>query len=175
MPTAVSDSSTLIHLARIGRLNLLNVYFEQVLIPPAVWREVVEEGRGRPGVREVEEASWSGWLTIVAPTRQDLLDLLRLELDEGEAEAIVLALERQVEVILLDESDGRRVANALGLQKTGVIGILMRAKLEGKILSLRRELDRLRQEAGFWIREELYQRALQAVGEAGRPETEGGG
>ena len=67
MPGVVSDSSTLIHLSAIGRLMLLQRFYGQVLIPPAVWREVVEEGRGRPGAREVEDAVRAGWLKIVTP------------------------------------------------------------------------------------------------------------
>ena len=51
------------------------------------------------------------------------------------------------------------------LPKTGVIGILIRAKLEGKVISLREELDRLRGESGFWIGDEIYWRALNAVTE----------
>jgi predicted nucleic acid-binding protein len=53
-----------------------------------------------------------------------------------------------------------------GLRKTGVIGILIRAKLKRKVVSLREELDRLRNEAGFWIGDEVYQHALHEVGEA---------
>jgi predicted nucleic acid-binding protein len=65
----------------------------------------------------------------------------------------------------LDELEARRVEDVYGLQKTGVIGILIRAKLEEKVASLREELDRLRNEAGFWIGDEIYQQALQVVAE----------
>jgi len=51
------------------------------------------------------------------------------------------------------------------LHKTGLVGILLRGKLEGKVPLLREELDRLREEAGFWIGDEIYQQALEAVGE----------
>ena len=85
---------------------------------------------------------------------------------KGEAEAIALAIERHTEVIFLDESEARRAAEIYGLRKTGVIGLLIRAKLERKVVSLREELDRLRKEAGFWISDELYPRVLHEVGEA---------
>lgn len=52
-----------------------------------------------------------------------------------------------------------------GLNKSGVVGVLIRAKREGRISSLQEELDRLRNDAGFWIREEVYRKALKAVGE----------
>ena len=70
-------------------------------------------------------------------------------------------------MIFLDESDARKVAQLYQLPKTGVIGLLIRARLDGKVSSLRQELDRLRHEGGFWIGEKLYQQALMAVGEGG--------
>ena len=83
---AVSNSSPLIHLSRIGRLNLLREFFEEILIPHAVFREVVIEGRGRPGSSEVEEASW---IRVMEIRDKRLKRILQLVLDEGEAEAIV--------------------------------------------------------------------------------------
>ncbi len=165
MPEAVSDSSTLIHLALLGRLELLREFYHEVLIPPAAWKEVVEQGHGRAGAREVEAAARSGWLKVEAPVNELFLRLLKRDLDDGEAEAIALAVERGAKVIFLDEAHARRKADVYGLQKTGVIGLLIRAKIEGKFPSLRQELDRLRQAAGFWISEDLYRQALIAVGE----------
>jgi predicted nucleic acid-binding protein len=46
-----------------------------------------------------------------------------------------------------------------------VIGVLIRAKHEGRILSLQEELDRLRNDAGFWIGDDIYSKALRASGE----------
>jgi predicted nucleic acid-binding protein len=70
-------------------------------------------------------------------------------------------------LVILDESEARRIAATFELPKTGAVGVLISAKLEGKIPRLRDELDKLRAPGGFWIEESLYQRALQAVGEAG--------
>ena len=165
MAEVCSDSSTLIHLARLGRLDLLRELCGTVLIAPAVWREVVEEGRGRPGAQEVEVAVRLGWIRVLAPTNQDLVRLLRREVDAGEAETIALAVERQGALVLLDEADARRIAEEYAIRKTGVVGLLVRAKVEGRIPSLRRELERLRQEAGFRIADELVRAAVEAVGE----------
>jgi len=66
MPQAVSNSSPLINFSAIGRLNLLQ-RFSSVCIPPAVWREVVDEGGNRPGTGEVRRAREEGWLSVVEP------------------------------------------------------------------------------------------------------------
>lgn len=91
---------------------------------------------------------------------------LKQDLDNGEAEVIALGIEHQAELVLLDETEARRIAELFGLKKTGAVGILIRAKLEGKIQDLRTELDRLRTVGGFWIEEGLYKAVLQSVGEA---------
>jgi predicted nucleic acid-binding protein len=88
MPRAINDSSTLIHLCKIGHLELLREFWGELLIPPAVWREVVEEGQGRACSQELEAAAQLGWVKVVTPANAELLHLLKRELDDGEAEAI---------------------------------------------------------------------------------------
>ncbi|RNI15756.1 DUF3368 domain-containing protein [Methanohalophilus sp. RSK] len=92
--------------------------------------------------------------------------MLKRELHAGEAETIALAIEQQPDVVFLDESEARRVANLYGLRITGIIGILMRAKSEGRIRSLQDELDKLRNETGFCIDDKLYNRVLQYAEES---------
>ena len=82
---AVSNSSPVIHLSAIGRLHLLQ-QFSSVCIPPAVWREVVEEGGNRPGTGEVRRAREEGWLSVVEPGNTALVHLLKQDLYPGEAE-----------------------------------------------------------------------------------------
>jgi hypothetical protein len=165
MPLVISDASTLIHLAAIGRLDLLKDCYGTVVIPAAVWREVVEEGKGRAGAAEVERAQREEWVVVEAVQDTPLKQLLCRDLDEGEAEVVALAVERSADLVLVDESDARRVAERFRLRKTGVIGILVRGKREGKIQSLARELEQLRLRAGFWVEEQLCREVLAAVGE----------
>lgn len=161
----ICDSSSLIHLSAIGRLGLLKDFHGTLTIPQAVWREVVQQGLNRPGVQEVEAALQEGWIEIRAASNEPLLTSLKQDLDDGEAEVIALAIEHQAELVLLDETEARRIAGIFDLKKTGAIGILIRAKLEGKIQDLRTELDRLRTVGGFWIEERLYNAAVSSVGE----------
>ena len=165
MGLVISNSSTLIHLSSIGRLELLREFFGKIVIPQAVWEEVVAEGRGRAGAEEVRRARSEGWVEVSTVSNEPLVRLLERDLDRGEAEVIALAIERKADLVLLDESDARRIAELFDLRKTGIVGLLIRAKREGRISSLREELDRLRGEGGFWIGDELYLQALKAVGE----------
>jgi len=125
MGLVVSDSSTLIHLAAIDRLALLEKLFGHVTVPEAVWREVVEQGEGRAGAIEVQQAREAGWIEVIALGNTALLRLLSRDLDDGESEVIALGVERQAELVLLDESDARETADLYGLPKTGIIGLLI--------------------------------------------------
>lgn len=135
------------------------------MIPSAVWREVVVQGRGRPGASEVKQAQEAGWVEVAEPSDRNLVVMLRRELDDGEDEAIALALEKKAQVVLLDETDARRIAEVLGIPRAGVVGVLLRAKLEGRILSLRAELDKLCRERGFRLAETIYRAVLERAGE----------
>jgi len=96
----------------------------QIQIPPAVLGELkIDEDR--PGSQSIQSALTAGWIQVQAVSNQSLVQLLRQTLDSGEAAAIALALERQVDLLLLDEWDGRKVSKSLGLQVTGVLGILL--------------------------------------------------
>ena len=86
--------------------------------------------------------------------------------DPGEAEALALAVEIQADWLLLDERAVRERADALGINYTGLIGLLARAKQKGLVPSVKPLLNALRHQAGFWISPALYQHVLQQVGEA---------
>jgi len=165
MGLVISDASTLIHLANIGRLGLLKQFFGSVVVPPAVWKEVVEMGEGRLGALEVQKAGTSGWITIEAPGNREFVRALCRDLDDGEAEVIALAVEKKASLILVDETEARRFAGLYGIPKTGIIGLLLRAKREKLIELLKPELDRLVYQSGFWVDQMLYDQALEAGGE----------
>lgn len=95
MARAVVDSSTPIHLARIGRVPLLDEPFDAVLVPSAVWDEVVVQGDGLPGAKEMRSARQDGWMAVVDIGDPDAVDRAGGALDPGEAEAIALALQEE--------------------------------------------------------------------------------
>jgi len=161
MQKAVSNSSPIIHLAKIGRLDLLKEYFLTVSIPEAVYRECVSEGKDREEVELIKNAEW---IEVLKIEDQKLVKLLRASLDAGESEAIALSLEIGADLILLDDYEAREKARLYGLKTTGTLGILLRARFDGKIPSLKEELKNLKS-TGFRISDELETRILKEVGE----------
>lgn len=159
----ISNASVLIGLSSIGMLFLLRERFpEGILVPEAVWREVVDEGAERSGAQEVSAANW---IKVQKVKDKGMVRLLRVELDEGEADTIALAHEMNANLVLLDERDARRVAMRMGLKVLGTVGIMLWGKQMGKFMSLREQLDDLRVQGKFRISQRLYDRVLQEAGE----------
>lgn len=161
---AVSDASPILGLASIDQLELLHEQFGAVFIPQAVLAELKTETDFR-GTSVIREALHSGWLETREVQNIPLVQALTMELDNGEAEALALATDLDIEIIVMDEHDGRMRARAMGLKTVGVIGILLRAKKEGKIQSLEDILQSLREQIGFFISDELFEKILVEAGE----------
>ncbi len=155
------NSSPLIHLAKVGKLELLKDYFTEILIPEAVYRECVVDGKDREDAKRIESASW---IRVVDIKNIDLKKALNTVLDEGEYEAIVLALQESADLILLDDYEARELARTYGLKITGTIGLLIKAKYEGDISSIGEMLKKLRR-TGFWLSDDLYTKILRDEGE----------
>jgi len=151
----VADTSPLLNLALVDRLDLLDVQFETVHTPQQVWDELAAGDEGLPELRRLRERDV---LTVVPVERSDLFVEIAGELDVGETAAIVYAIENDASLVLLNERDGRRVARRHDLDVTGVIGILLRGARDGTV-DLQAELDALR-DAGFWIDDDLYAEVL---------------
>ena len=158
----VSNTSPIVNLAVVGQLGLLQQLYGKVVIPQSVYHEIAVIGAGQPGATEV---STFEWIETRQVTDRPLLAALRLELDEGEAEAIALAVELQAGLLLLDERKGRVVASQLGLRFIGLLGVLVEAKHKGLIRTVKPVMDDLTAKAGLWISQELYDHVLQIVGE----------
>jgi predicted nucleic acid-binding protein len=150
--TVVSNSSPLIALSQIGRLDLLGALFQQVVIPPYVAKEIEPTIPGLPGFLGVNQVRAARVPRIV-----------RGSLGKGEQEAMDLALEIRASQILHDRP-ARRLAASLGLSVIGTLGVLLAAKRNGLVIELRKELDRLVQ-VHFFMDESLYQLVLTEAGE----------
>ncbi len=161
----VSNTSPIWNLASIERLDLVHDQFSDIRIPHDVWNEL-QVGAEYPEMTRIQRARDAQWIEVESLSNPYIQQSLMLELDRGEAAAIALALERGIRRILMDETDGRTAAKAMGLQPIGILGILLRAKHDGKISSVSNEMGRLRREAGFFIAETLFKYVQREAGES---------
>jgi hypothetical protein len=152
----VSNSGPLINLAKVGQFTLLRDLFQHIMIPPAVFEEVVVRGGGQPGSGETNTAQW---ITRGMLEQFDVADILVAELDRGEAEALALALQEKADWLLIDERVGRRFAQQVGLKVKGTLGVLLEGVRRDCIDDLQPLLDTLMAE-GTWIAPALYAEVL---------------
>jgi predicted nucleic acid-binding protein len=164
MPT-VSNTSPISNLAIIEKLDLLFDQFSQVFIPRSVFEELsrMTNTTARNLVLQAVEA---GWLVVRHAISADTISLLLASLHRGEAEAITLALDIRAELLLMDESDGRRIAREYGVPVRGILGILLRARKTGRVSAIKPYIEMLKKDAKFFIASDLEKSILAAAGES---------
>lgn len=164
---AVADSGPLVHLAAVNQFGLLRHYFSHLLVPPAVFAEVVQAGQGRPGSQETQEAQRSEFLSLAHPYPSRVATLLQQGMTPTDAQVVALAQENPDHLLLADDLTVRITALALGMSVFGTIGILIQGKRDGHLPSLKAALDQLIV-TGFHLDPHgaLYAEALHRAGES---------
>lgn len=157
----VVDSTPLISLLTIEQIELLRKLFSKVLIPHAVYKEVVIKGKGKSGWNYVRDSDWIQRMEV-----KDVMakEVLMLDLDEGESEVIILAEEVKADLVIIDELLARELASLRGLKITGTLGLLIESKKMDFIHSVKHYLDKLI-ENKIWISEDIYRKTLDIAGE----------
>ena len=121
--TVVFNSSPWIFLSKLGSIEQTMDLFSKVLIPASVWEEV----RGRPDeayatLKELKELKR---VRVQRVRNARLAEALGRRLGKGEAQAIALALEKQADLVILDDHVARTEAMRLGLEVKGTLGMLV--------------------------------------------------
>ena len=148
----VSDTTAISNLLTIGRADLLTTLFERVIIPPAVWTELLAFHPELPD-----------WLEVVTVSQvQRMRDYQRLV---HAGEAIALALEVRPDWLLIDDSDGRRLAKQEGAPVIGLMGVLLLAKERGLLLQVKSVIEALESQAGFYLSAAVRHEVLNLAGE----------
>lgn len=137
----IVNATPLISLTLLGRLSLLKQMFEEVIVPLAVYEEVVVQGVGKPGAEALAAADW---MKVMPTDTSVAIEPLLLGLDAGELEVLLLARQIKADWVIVDERLARSVAFALGLPVKGTLGILLAAVLSG-LLSKEQALADLNQ------------------------------
>jgi uncharacterized protein len=150
----VSNTTPLISLLKLERLNILKSLYGEISIPVAVFNEI-EAGKQKSYYQDLSKISWIKIIQV----KDNLAVKYFLDLDSGEAEAIVLASEINADLIILDEKLGRFHAKHAGIAVTGTIGVLIKAKRQGLIKELKPLLKELISK-DVWISEKLINEIL---------------
>ncbi len=159
--TTVSNTGPIVALAKADHLRLLRFLFGEVVIPPAVHRELLakvgpEAGRIDDGLSEFLRVTPD---PAVPPEAERLIS----GLGAGEQQAIGLALE-EGGLLLIDDRAGRKAAALLGIPTTGAIGVLLKARQEGHIPSVGPILELIRRQ-GYWLSDSVVETAMRLAGE----------
>lgn len=146
----VSDTSCLILFHKIGELDLLKKLFGKIHITNSVFNEFNQK---------IPE-----WIEVMELTT-DVQKGLSSYLDKGEATAISLAAEHENSILIIDEIKGRKVAKEMGISVTGSLGVLVAAKNNGHIQTVKPLIEKI-QRTNFRISKELIDQVLVHVNES---------
>ena len=160
MTKAISNTSPLLYLYRIGIIDWLPKLYDEVWISTAVWEEL-QEGQ-RKGYDVPQPGNYT-WLSVVDPKAMPS-EWLSLDLGLGELSVMALALENPACIILLDDLLARRTAQAAGLSVWGTLKILLDAKTHGLTDKIEPFINRLA-DSGMWLSDDIRQRILALAGE----------
>jgi predicted nucleic acid-binding protein len=137
-------------LSNIGELNLLHKVYGSIFTTIDI---AIEFGEPLPE-----------WVVIEKVTDKYRQQLLEMQIDKGESSAIALALETPGSIVILDDYRARKVAEQLGVNFTGTIGVIIKAKIQGVIPSIKPILTKIK-ETDFRLSADIEVQALKAAGE----------
>ena len=155
----VSDTSPISNLLQVGEIDLLRQVFGKIVIPTEVFVEICRIESHKEFLIKQD------WIKTATLSDTNLKNSLLNNLDSGEAEAIALAVELKADYLLIDEIKGRQIAENYGIKVTGILGVLIKAKKDGLITELKPYLQRLVNDAGFWLNPKLTKKILEMVNE----------
>ena len=154
----VSNSTPIISLATIGRIDLLSQLFGMIYIPQAVYHEL--KSKKAPGHQEVDAPCFQ----VKEIQGTQYVGFLLHDVDRGEAEALVLAKELQADALIIDERTGYLIAKGQGLHVIGTLTVLLMAKDQGLISTVKPLLDEMIRR-GRWYSQFVYNDFLRKIGE----------
>lgn len=155
----VSDTSCITNLIQIDQFNLLSAIYTTVIISPVVKKELQQFHLFSD--EDVEKLN----LLIQIPINNAAVNQLMLQLDAGESESIILAEELNADFLLVDERKATKIANERGLTTIGILGVILLAKQNNHIASVKLLLDDLKSKTTFHFSDSLYTKIITLAGE----------
>lgn len=154
----VSNTTPIISLASINKLNVLKELFGEIIIPHSVYDEI--KAKESYGYKEVD----SNYIKVRAIKGTKYRDLLLNQLDWGEAETIILAIEINADYVIIDDNIGYKIAKNSGLNVIRTLSVLLKAKDKGIVKEIKPLLDEMILK-GRWYSKKVYESFLKKIGE----------
>lgn len=161
MRKVIVNSTPLIVLCGIGRLDILREMYQEIYIPFAVFREVTAKDDSVC----VQICSAGDWIHVEQIRDRSEKKMYKAKLHDGEVEVMILAQEQKADLLVIDDNAAKKTAKYLGLKVTGTLGILIKAKRQGIIEEVRPLLSEM-QKNGFYVSNAVERMALEQAGEA---------
>lgn len=147
----IADTSCLIALSKINRIEILNEIFGKIYVTQIVAEEFKKKLPENFSIKNPSDISTE--------------KLKGIKIDRGEASAIALALEEKNPLLIIDEKKGRIIAKHFGIRIMGTVGVLLEAKKDGLIESLKTEIEKLQEHSRFRLSDALIKEALKNANE----------
>lgn len=161
MRKVVVNSTPLIALCGIGKLDILQKLYQEILIPAAVFHEVT--AKEDSACRQLRSAG--SWIRVETIRDQTEKKMYKARLHTGEVEVMILAQEIAADLVIIDDNTAKTTAKYLGLPVTGTLGVLLKAKKQGIIEAVSPLLSKLKQN-GFYISPNLEDLVLKQAEES---------
>lgn len=158
---AAINASPLIYLARVGRLDLLRILPAPITVPALVAQEVAAGVPREPAVEAIAEAAWLEVVHVVPPVPEEIGTW---DLGPGESAVLSWARSRPGALAVMDDLQGRRCANSLGVPVMGTLAVLLAAKRTGRIDAIRHVVQELLANR-MYLSERIVREVLAAAGE----------
>lgn len=158
MDKVIVNSTPVIGLANIGKLDVLRQMYGTITIPQAVFDEIKS-----PSVQRQVNAN-RDWIRVEQINDASQKQMYRAKLHAGEVEVMILAQEKKADLVILDDNAAKKTAKFLGLRVIGTLGILVLAKKRGYIKEVSPVLDALKRD-GFFVSDDLCDLVLRQADE----------
>jgi len=161
MLKVIVNSTPIISLSIVDKLDLLSKLYEQVCIPKAVYDEVCKEGESQVGAKALRNADF---IKVVSIKNVEAREFFSTRLHKGEIEVMILAKELRADLIIIDDYQARKHAKYLDLNITGTLGVLLKSKKNNHVESIKPLMDKLIKN-DIYIGDNLYKKILNIAGE----------
>jgi predicted nucleic acid-binding protein len=161
MRKVVVNTTPLIALSHVDRLDILKKMYGEVIIPEAVYRELSAKPES---VCKIAVDRSLDWILVKEIQNQMAKSMYKTQLHEGEVEVMILAQEINADVVIIDDANAKKHAKYLDLPVTGTLGVLIKAKQQGYVKELKPILYQM-VENGIYISRNLMELCLKQVEE----------